>query len=392
MMAEPADVADYRERARRRLPRFLFDYIDGGSGSEQTLQANVDDLRRVRLRQRVMRDVSRVDLKTRLFGQDLSMPVVLGPVGLGGLYARRGEVQAARAARDAGVPFSLSTLSVCAVEEVGAALNAPFWFQLYMVRDRGFLRELIARVKQAGCAILLLTVDLPAPATRPRDVRSGLSGNRTVGSSLRWGWDLASHPAWILDVGLRGRPHSCGNVAPVMPDGADLKAYWAWVASNFDPGVTWKDLDWVRAQWDGPLIIKGVLDVEDARAAVEAGAQGLVVSNHGGRQLDGAPSSIAVLPEIAAAVGDRTTVMMDGGVRSGGDVLKALASGADAVLLGRAWAWALAGGGEAGVRHMLELLRRELATTMALAGVTEVNQIDRSLLRGPEQGGSGRQA
>ena len=367
-----ADVGDFRKQARRRLPRFLFDYVDGGSWSEQTLEANLTDLRRVRLRQRVMRDVSRIDLSTNLFGRDHAMPVALGPVGLAGMYARRGEVQAARAAAAAGIPFTLSTLSVCAVEEVALASPAPIWFQLYMIRDRGFLVDLLARVRAAGCGILVLTVDLPVAAVRLRDVRSGLSARRDLAGRIRRLLDLVGHPRWALDVGLRGRPHACGNVEPVMPRGSNLSHYWSWISANFDPGVTWRDVDFIRQHWQGPLVVKGVLEPGDAEEAVRTGADGIVVSNHGGRQLDGAPSSISALPAIAAAVAGRAAVMMDGGVRSGTDVLKALGAGADAVLLGRAWAYALAADGERGVARMLELIRGELAMAMAMTGVTDL--------------------
>jgi L-lactate dehydrogenase (cytochrome) len=381
-----ADVEDFRRRARARLPRFLFDYVDGGAWGEETLDRNVADFRRLAVRQRVMRDVSRVDLSATLFGQHFSMPVGLGPVGLAGMYARRGEVQAARAAEAARVPFALSTLSLCGLEEVGAGTTRPFWFQLYMVKDRGFVREMIARAKAVGCTALLFTVDLPVPAVRRRDLRSGLSGPRTLASRLDWMWEVARRPAWAWNVGLHGRPHACGNVAPVMRTRATLRDYWAWIGANFDAAVTWKDLDEIRAAWDGPLVIKGVLDVEDARAAVETGADGLVVSNHGGRQLDGAPSSISVLPAIADAVGGRTTLLMDGGVRSGTDVLKALASGADGVLLGRAWAYALAADGGRGVEALLAQFRAELAGALALAGRTSVqglSQGDPVLVRTP---------
>lgn len=370
-----ADVGDFREQARRRLPRFLFDYVDGGSWSEQTLASNVADLRRVRLRQRVMRDVSKVDLTARLFGRDHAMPVGLGPVGLAGMYARRGEVQAARAAAAAGIPFTLSTLSVCAVEEVASASSAPIWFQLYMIRDRGFLADLLARVREAGCSVLVLTVDLPVAAVRLRDVRSGLSARRDLAARMRWLLDLVRHPRWAVDVGIHGRPHACGNVAPVMPQGSTLSRYWSWIAANFDPAVTWRDLDFIRRHWPGPLVVKGLMEPGDAEDAIRSGIDGIVVSNHGGRQLDGAPSSISALPAIAAAVAGRTIVMMDGGVRSGTDVLKVLGAGADAVLLGRAWAYALAADGERGVGRMLDLIRSELAMAMAMTGVGDLARL-----------------
>ncbi len=379
-----ADVSDYRCAARRRLPRFLFDYIDGGSYAEQTLAWNTEDLQSLCVRQHVMRDVSSVDIGTRLFGREVTMPLALAPVGLAGLYARRGEAQAARAAEGAGVPFSLSTLSVCSIEEVAAASDTPPWFQLYMIKDRGFMRELLIRARAAGCETLLLTVDLQTPGARYRDMRSGFSGE-DMASGLRRLAAIVGHPEWSIDVGLRGRPHTLGNVASVMPRSASLQEFWRWVGGNFDLAVTWKDIDWVRQTWDGSLVVKGVLEVCDARAAVAAGADGIVVSNHGGRQLDGVASSISVLPEIAQAVGSEMTVLMDGGVRSGLDVLRALASGAKGVLIGRAWAYALAAAGGDGVAQMLAGLRKELTTAMILSGATRIDQLDESYLRLPRR-------
>ena len=378
---KPVCVADYREAARRRLPRVLFDYIDGGSYAETTLAANVADLQALRLRQRVMRDVSHLSMATEVFGQALAMPVVLSPIGLAGMYARRGETLAARAANAAGVPFSLSTVGVCSIEEVAAAA-APPWFQLYMIRDRGFMADVLARARAAACPVLLFTVDLPVPGARYRDIRSGMTAD-TVGARLRQAFDGLAHPAWLWDVQLRGGPHTTGNIAAAAPDLKSLTQFWSWIGRNFDPSVTWKDIDWVRERWDGPLVIKGILDPEDGREAARCGADGIVVSNHGGRQLDGVLSGIAALPAIAAAVGDDLTVLMDGGVRSGLDVLKALASGAKACLIGRAWAFALAAGGEAGVAHMLNILRAELRMAMSLTGCVDVNAADDSLLQGP---------
>ena len=375
-----ANVADYREAARRRLPKVLFDYIDGGSYGEVTLAANTGDLQALTLRQRVMRDISSLSMKTELFGQPLSMPVVLSPVGLAGMYARRGEVQAARAAKAAGVPFSLSTVGVCTVEEVAKAA-APPWFQLYMIRDRGFMADVLAGAAQAGCPVLLFTVDLPIPGARYRDQRNDMLG-ATPGGRVGQMLDGVSHPAWLWDVYLRGGPHTLGTVAAATGGLKGMTAFWSWIGGNFDTTVTWKDLDWVRAHWQGPIVIKGVLDVEDAREAKRCGADGLVVSNHGGRQLDGVPSSIAALPAIAQAMGDDLTLLMDGGVRSGLDVLKALASGAKACLIGRAWAYALGARGEAGVTAMLGVIRQELRMAMALTGCVDVRQADRTLLTG----------
>lgn len=368
-------VADYRERARRRLPRFLFDYVDGGSYDEVTLAANRADLAAVRLRQRVLRDVSRIDSGCTLFGRRFSMPVGLAPVGLAGMYARRGEIQAVRAAEAQDVPFALSTVSVCTLDEVARAASRPFWFQLYMVRDRAFMADLLAEGARLGCDALVFTVDMPVPGARYRDYRSGLAGATGLGVTLRRFVQAAAHPRWAWNVGVRGRPHTLGNVAPVLKGRTGLEDFMAWMGANFDPSVTWADLDWVRERWPGKLVIKGVLDVDDAREVAAIGADGLVVSNHGGRQLDGAASVARALPAIARALGDRLTIVADGGVRSGLDVMRLLALGADAVLVGRPWAYALAAGGEAAVGAMLEAIRRELHAGMALTGCRELAEI-----------------
>jgi L-lactate dehydrogenase (cytochrome) len=375
-----ASILDYRELARRRLPRFLFDYIDGGSYAEVTLRGNVTALEQIALRQRVLRDVSVIDLSTTLFGQRLAMPVALAPVGLAGLAARRGEVQAARAAEAAGIPFCLSTVSACPLAEVAGGVTKPFWFQLYMIRDRPFMCDLLANAKAAGCSALLFTVDLPVPGSRYRDLRSGLAGSQGLSGEFRRFLQGVARPGWAWDVGLLGRPHLLGNVAPVLKGRTGLEDFFAWMRTNFDATVTWKDLDWIRANWDGPLIIKGILDPEDAIAAADLGADGLVVSNHGGRQLDGALPTARALPPIAEAVGDRLTVLADGGVRSGLDVVRMLALGAKSVLLGRAWAYALGGGGQAGVAHMLRLIEAEMRVAMALTGITSVGAIDGTVL------------
>ena len=375
MTSQAASVSDYRALAKARLPHFLFEYLDGGSYDEVTLRRNVSDLQAVALRQRVLRDVSAIDLSTELFGQKWSMPVGLGPVGLSGLYARRGEVQAAKAADVAGVPFSLSTLSACPIGEVARA--APLWFQLYIVKDRGFVSAMIEQAKEAGAGALLLTVDLAVPGTRYRDYRSGLSGS--IGSRNRMG-QVLQRPGWAWDVGLHGRPHTLANIEPMVGAGAALQDLMGWVSSNFDASVTWKDVESVRSQWDGPLVIKGILDPEDARAAAGSGADGIVVSNHGGRQLDGALSSARALPSVAEAVGGKMPILVDGGVRSGLDVVRMLALGADFVLLGRAWAYALAGAGQAGVAHILKLIDAEMRVAMALTGCMSVSEIDASLI------------
>jgi L-lactate dehydrogenase (cytochrome) len=375
-----ASALDYRELARRRLPKFLFEYIDGGSYAELTLRRNVSDLESIALRQRVLRDVSKLDLSCDLFGQRLTLPVALGPIGLAGLNARRGEVQAARAAESVGVPFCMSTVSACPLAEVRRGTSKPFWFQLYMIRDRVFMRDLLAHARDSQCSALVFTVDMPVPGSRYRDYRSGLAGAAGVSGALRRAWQAALRPAWAWDVGLRGRPHILGNVAPVLGKNTGLEDFFAWMRNNFDPTVSWGDLEFIRSEWRGPLIIKGILDAEDAVAAAELGADGIVVSNHGGRQLDGVLSTARALPPIADKVGDRVTVLADGGVRSGLDVIRLLALGAKGVLLGRAWVYALAAAGEAGVAHVLKLIEAEMRVAMALTGVTSLAAINRSIL------------
>ena len=375
-----AAVGDYRELARRRLPHFLFEYLDGGSYDEITLRRNVEDLRDIALRQRVLRDVSAIDLKCKLFGQDFAMPIGLAPVGLAGMNARRGEVQAAKAAEAARTPFCLSTVSVCGMDEVAGALKRPFWFQLYMVRDRGYVREMLAKAKGLGCSALVFTVDLPTPGARYRDVRSGLTGAPGVSGSLKRAWHVMQRPEWAWDVGLNGGPHSLGNISSVMGADSSLRDFLGWINHNFDPSTTWRDLEFIRETWTGPLIIKGVLDPQDAVLAAELGADGIVVSNHGGRQLDGVLSTAKALPGIADAVGDRLTVLVDGGVRSGLDAVRLLALGAKGVLIGRAWAYALAAAGQTGVAHVLSLMAAEMRVAMALTGVTRVADLDRSSL------------
>lgn len=367
---------DFREAARRRVPRFLFDYADGGANAEETLRRNVSDLAGIALRQRVLKDVASIDLKTTLFGQEVALPVALGPVGISGMYARRGEVQAARAAAAAGIPTCLSTVSICSIEDV-ARVADPFWFQLYVIRDRAFMRDLIARAKAAGARALVFTVDMPVPGSRYRDAHAGMSGPY---APLRRVMQAIGRPRWSWDVGLMGRPHMLGNLLPVLGKDSGLNDYMGWLGRNFDPSIQWKDLDWIREVWDGPLIIKGILDPDDARAAAAIGADGIVVSNHGGRQLDGVLSSARALPAIAEAVGDRLTVLADGGVRSGLDVVRMLALGAHGVLLGRAWVYALAAQGEAGVAKLLDLIAKEMTVAMTLTGINRIAAIDRSIL------------
>ncbi len=379
-MAKAANATDYRALARRRLPRFLFDYIDGGSYAEVTLRRNVADLEAIALRQRILRDVSAIDLSTKLFGQEQRLPIALAPIGLAGMTARRGETQAARAAAAAGIPFCLSTVSACPIAEVAKASPKPFWFQLYMIRDRAFMVDLIAQAKQAGCTVLLFTVDMPVPGSRYRDLRSGLAGAPGLRGSLRRTLQALGKPDWAWDVGLHGRPHQLGNVAPVLGANSGLEDFMAWMRGNFDPSCTWDDLDFLRRHWDGPIVIKGILDADDARTAADVGVDGIVVSNHGGRQLDGVPSTAQALPAIAEAVGDRLTVLADGGVRSGLDVVRMMALGARGVLIGRAWIYAMAARGEAGIAHVLQLFEAEMRVAMALTGTTSVQAIDRDML------------
>jgi L-lactate dehydrogenase (cytochrome) len=375
-----AAATDYRALARRRLPHFLFEYVDGGSYAETTLSRNVSDLEQVALRQRVLCDVSSLDLTTTLFGQRVKLPVALGPIGLGGLLARRGEVQAARAAEAAGVPFTLSTVSACPLAEVIRGVREPIWFQLYMIRDRGFMRDLLAQAQAAKCSALVFTVDMPVPGSRYRDTRSGLAGAPGLGGRIRRVTQALMRPGWAWDVGLFGRPHQIGNVVPVLGKNSGLEDYFGWMRNNFDPRVTWKDLQFIRETWSGPLIIKGILDAEDARQAATLGADGIIVSNHGGRQLDGVPSTARALPDIATAVAGQLTILADGGVRSGLDVVRMLALGANGVLLGRAWAYALAAAGQRGVAHLLALIEAEMRVAMALTGVTSIPAINRTIL------------
>lgn len=371
---------DYRAAARRRLPPFLFHYIDGGAGAEDTLARNVADLAAVALRQRVLRDMSELDLSTRLFGERLSMPVALGPVGLTGMYARRGEVQAAQAAAARGIAYTLSTVSVCAIEEVAPAVDRPIWFQLYVLRDRGFMRNALERAKAAGCTTLVFTVDMPVPGSRYRDAHSGMSG---PWAAWRRYAQAVAHPRWAWDVGLFGRPHDLGNVSRYLGKPTGLEDYIGWLAANFDPSIAWRDLEWIREFWDGPMVVKGILEPGDARDAVKFGADGIVVSNHGGRQLDGTVSTARALPAIADAVKGEIAILADSGIRTGMDVLRMLALGADAVLLGRAYVYALAAAGRRGVEHVLELIDRELRVAMTLTGTRSIAGVDRGILADP---------
>ena len=368
---------DYRTAAERKLPPFLFHYLDGGAYAEYTLRHNVEDLASIALRQRVLKNMSELSLETQLFDETLSMPVALAPVGLCGMYARRGEIQAARAAASKGIPFTLSTVSVCAIEEVAPAIDRPMWFQLYVLKDRGFMRNALERAKAAGVKTLVFTVDMPVPGARYRDAHSGMSG---ANGPLRRMWQAMTHPQWAWDVGVHGRPHDLGNISTYRGNPTGLADYIGWLGANFDPSISWKDLEWIRDFWDGPMVIKGILDADDARDAVRFGADGIVVSNHGGRQLDGVLSSARALPAIADAVKGDLKILADSGIRSGLDVVRMIALGADSVLIGRAFIYALATAGEAGVKNLLDLFEKEMRVAMVLTGAKSISEITRDSL------------
>jgi L-lactate dehydrogenase (cytochrome) len=371
-------IEDLRALARRRIPRAIFDYADGGSYQESTLKANTADLDAIALRPRVMIDVSDIKLATTLAGAAASMPLAIAPTGLCGLYHADGEILGARAAAAFGIPFCLSTMSICSIEDVRAASDQPFWFQQYLMRDRGFNQSLIERAMAARCSALVLTLDLQILAERRRDARNGLSIPPRL--TLRNAWDVATKPAWALKV-LFGKRRTFGNLVGHI-GGADGAATLAqWTHTQFDPKASWRDVEWVRSRWPGRLILKGVMDPEDARFALSAGADAVVVSNHGGRQLDGAPSSISVLAEIVAAIDGRCEVLFDGGIRSGQDLAKALALGARGGMIGKSFLFALAAGGEAGVTRALEIIRDELRVTLALTGTADVAACGPHMLR-----------
>ncbi|WP_312453739.1 FMN-dependent L-lactate dehydrogenase LldD [Comamonas sp.] len=375
-----SSASDYRAAAQKRLPPFLFHYIDGGAYAEQTLKRNVADYADVALRQRVLKDMSQLDTSTELFGEKLSIPAILAPVGLLGMFARRGEVQASRAAAAHGIPFTLSTVSVCPIEEVAPGLGRPMWFQLYVLKDRGFMKNALERAQAAGCSTLVFTVDMPVPGARYRDAHSGMSGPN---AAMRRYWQSVTHLAWSWDVGLNGRPHDLGNISAYRGSPTGLADYIGWLGSNFDPSISWKDLEWIRDFWKGPMVIKGILDPEDAKDAVRFGADGIVVSNHGGRQLDGVLSSARALPAIADAVKGQIKILADSGIRNGLDIVRAIALGADATLLGRAFIYALATSGQAGVKHLLELMEKEMRVAMTLTSVAKVADINGDLLVRP---------
>lgn len=377
----PASYADFRRRAERRLPRFLFDYIDGGSGAEVTLRRNTADWEAVKLNQRVLVDASAMDCSVELLGERLALPLVLAPVGMGGMTARRGEVQAKRAADAAGIPFCLSTVGICPMEEVGQVSQTPFWFQLYMLKDRGIVQEILDRAWAQGVRTLVFTIDLAVLGTRYRDIRNGMAGGLGPWGRLRSGaLDYALHPRWAVDVGLRGGPHGFGTIARYVNQSKNPRDYLHWTGTQFDSSVTWKDIEWLRGVWRGNLVLKGLLDVADAKQGVAVGADGMIVSNHGGRQLDGVASTAAMLPRIADAVGGETTLLVDGGIRTGQDLVRALALGAKAALIGRPWVLALAAGGEAALTRYLALVKQDMRTALGLSGAVNARNVGSQVL------------
>lgn len=377
-MKDVTCIEDLRVLHQRRVPRAFFDYVDGGSYAEETLRANRSDMQRIKFRQRILVDIDHRDLSTTILGEKASMPLILAPVGSTGMQWADGEVHACRAAHKLNIPYTLSTMSICSIEEVAAHVDKPFWFQLYVMRDRGFCKALIERAIAAKCSALVLTVDLQVIGQRHADIKNGLTVPPNL-MNLKNIIDFASKPGWV--AGMAGtKNRNFGNIAGHLKGVNDVASVSEWVASQFDPSLNWKDVEWIRSIWPGKLIIKGILDVEDARLAVKTGAEAIVVSNHGGRQLDGAPSSISMLPEIVEAVGAQTEVMMDGGIRSGQDVMRAVALGAKSCMIGRYYVYGLGAGGEAGVLKALEVINKELSTTMALCGVNTIDEIDRRVL------------
>jgi len=378
---KPASIEDYRLLAEKRLPRALFDYIDGAACMESTAAKNVSAFEHLQLRQRILKDVSSIDTATTVLKSKIDFPIILAPVGLSGSFANRGEVQAYKAANRMNVPFSLSTVGICSMEELHQTSEIPFWFQLYIIRDRSFAINLMKKASNLGCNTLILTVDLPVVGDRYRDIRNGLSGNLGQYEKFRSLMNTLAHPRWLWDVAITGKPLIFGNLLDAVPNATGLKDFKSWVDNQFDASMTWDDLGWIREHWKGNIVIKGIMDTEDAQQAINFGADAIVVSNHGGRQLDGAPATLDVLPEIAKTVDHKCQIIVDSGIRCGIDILKALASGADACMIGRAWAYALAAEGEQGVCNMLNTLQKELKVAMALTGVTKIKDIDQSLLR-----------
>ncbi|KPF99320.1 lactate dehydrogenase [Rhodopseudomonas sp. AAP120] len=371
-------IEDLRQIHKRKVPKMFFDYVDHGSYAEETLRANVDDLKRIKFRQRILVDISKRDLSTTILGDKYAMPLILAPVGSTGMQYGDGEIHACRAAHAAGIPYTLSTMSICSIEDVAANVEKPFWFQLYVMRDRGFVKALIERAIAAKCSALVLTVDLQVIGQRHQDIKNGMTVPPEIFRPKNL-IDIATKPGWVKGI-LGAKQRNFGNIAGHLPGSKDLESVSAWVASQFDASLNWKDIDWIRSIWPGKLIIKGILDVEDAREAVKVGAEALVVSNHGGRQLDGAPSSIEVLPEIVHTVGSHIEVMFDGGIRSGQDVMRALALGAKSCMIGRAYIYGLGAFGGPGVAKAIDIIGRELSTTMGLCGVNAINQIDEKVL------------
>ncbi len=374
-------IEDLRALARRKVPKAFFEYVDSGSYNEETLRANRADLEHIKLRQRVMVDVSERSLATTIVGQKVSAPFALAPIGLCGMQHGDGEILSAQAANDAGIPFILSTMSICSIEQVAEATGRPFWFQLYVIRDRGFSKDILSRAANAGCNALVLTVDLQVLGQRHRDIKNGM----TVPPEIRLSnvLDIATKPSWVLSM-LKSRSKTFGNLAGHVKGMEDVTSLAQWTNNQFDPALNWKDVEWIKKTWPGKLIIKGILDVDDAKTAVKLGADAVIVSNHGGRQLDGAPSSISALPAIAQAVGSNTEVLFDGGIRTGADMLRALALGARACLIGRAYVYGLGAGGKAGVAKAIDILQKELSVAMALTGTTRVADIGPQVLVGGE--------
>lgn len=368
---------DYRAAAKAKLPPFLFHYIDGGSYGEHTLRKNTEDLADIALKQRVLNNMEDLSLSTEIFGEQLALPIALAPVGLTGMYARRGEVQAAKAAANKGIPFTMSTVSVCPIEEVAPAIQRPMWFQLYVLKDRGFMKNVLERAKAAGVTTLVFTVDMPVPGARYRDMHSGMSGPNAAARRV---FQAMRHPSWAFDVGLLGKPHDLGNISTYRGEPTKLEDYIGWLGANFDPSICWKDLEWIRDFWDGPMVIKGILDEQDAKDAVTFGADGIVVSNHGGRQLDGVLSTAKALPTIADAVKGDLKIFVDSGIRSGLDVVRMLALGADCTLLGRSFVYALAAKGQAGVENLLDLYEKEMRVAMTLTGAKSIHDLGRDSL------------
>jgi L-lactate dehydrogenase (cytochrome) len=381
-MKHVTSIDDLRALARRRVPRAFFEYADHGSYSQSTMRANRSDLEAIKLRQRVGIDVDRRDLSTTIAGEPAALPLALAPIGLSGMQHGDGEILACRAAQAAGIPYTLSTMSIDSIEDVAAAVSQPFWFQLYVIRDRGFVRELIERAIAAKCSVLMPTLDLNVLGQRHCDIKNGMTvpPELTLSNLI----DIATKPAWAWSI-LRGKRKTFGNLAGHVKGMEGVNSLATWISRQFDPTMTWKDIEWIRGIWPGKIILKGILDVEDARIAAQTGVDGIVVSNHGGRQLDGAPSSIAMLPRIAEAVRDDVEVLFDGGIRTGMDVLRALALGAHACLLGRAFVYGLGAAGEAGVAKAISIIRNELDVSMALTGTTSVNRVGREVIQPMER-------